>query len=232
MPTSQTDFTERVNNLITKHKGLSLIEVLVALVIFATGFLGIAGFQIMLTGSQQFNNQISDIKRVTSQLINRINLNKTSVLQSVNQVNTSPYLKPNAYELTSYSPTSTALNTSCDTNKYQCFCMHLPVEITQCRSLSSQSTPSCNAQTLALFDSYEIGCLLALVSNQTKVVVTRQQSADNLIALTVKVYWDIKKHAELTDSDKTNCDYLSNDDDSDYRCHLQSWYLNGVYYEG
>lgn len=232
MPTSQTDFTERVNNRITKHNGLSLIEVLVALVIFATGFLGIASFQIKLTQSQQFNNQISDIKRVTSQLINRINLNKTSVLQSENQVNASPYLQPNAYELTSFSPSSTALNLSCDANKYPCFCMQLPVEIAQCRSLTSQSTPSCNAQSLASFDSYEIGCLLALVSNQTKVVVTRQQSADKLTALKVKVYWDIKKEVEVAGLDKTNCDYLTNNADSDYKCYSQSWYINGASYEG
>jgi len=128
MTNSKTDLA-----VIKQATGTSLIEVLVALIIFSIGVLGIVGLQLSATNNSQINNHFIQAQLITANLASRIKLNKNAVLTSqysaAQSLNASTeYFSAQSYDL--------SLNGNCQSAYYQCFCQQAPAQIPNCRGAS------------------------------------------------------------------------------------------------
>lgn len=246
MPYSKTDLAVSLYSkvhLSSWSKGASLIEVLVALIIFSIGVLGIVGLQLSAVNNSQINNHFIQARLISDNLANRIKLNKNAIIlpnqltseeTTSGLVNTlSEYFSVQSYDLSLYG--------SCLTSYYQCFCQQVPANIPTCR------ITSCSPTELAKFDTYEVACMLALMSNATKINVSYTAINTDALWLSINLIWPVQGlHAQNQSSNKANQNSLlfsdSNSDclqvmpdlsvsNTSFMCYSQSLVIAAVYYD-
>ena len=69
---------EFAKSALTKSRGFSLLEILVAVLILAIGLLGMAGLQLVATRSVQESFQRSQAILLMQDMVDRINVNRKS----------------------------------------------------------------------------------------------------------------------------------------------------------
>jgi type IV pilus modification protein PilV len=224
---------------VTKYvAGGSLIEVLVALIIFSVGVLGIVGIQLSATHNSQINNHFIQAKFITNNLANRIKLNKASLLTSQRSttqhlVSSSKYFTALSYDLSVYG--------NCQDSYYQCFCLQVVEQIPTCR------VTSCNSEQLTQFDTYDIACMLALISNDAAIhIYPTVINADTLL-LSINLIWPAqslsKNNVYNNSANKTEFSFIAANSDCDqaiqgvsassksFMCFSQSLVITATYYD-
>lgn len=216
---SQTDFA-----VLKLSKGTSLIEVLVALIIFAVGVLGIVGLQLTATNNAQINNQFIQAKLIASNLAGRLKLNKSYILHSQTLTIPNHYLSPQSFDVAQYG--------NCQGSKYECFCLELPIEIRSCRTISNIGLTLCDSSQLALFDIYEVSCMLALMSNEANINIYSSKLNDGALLLEINLIWPTtyQLNSELSSGCAQTIQALNKPNVS-YMCYPQQLVLAVTSYE-
>lgn len=197
--------------------GVSLIEVLVALMLFSVGVVGVVGLQLSTANNSQINTQFIQARSITNNLANRIKLNKTSVLtfhsipaESFSTSN--EYFTSQSYDLSVYG--------TCKESYYQCFCQQTPAQIPTCR------IRSCTPTELAQFDTYEVACMLASMSNGATIQMYSSIINPNTLLLSINLIWPAQ-NLSLPSSSLDNSGCLQAikdvaDSESKFNCYSQS----------
>ena len=198
---------------ITHSKGASLIEVLVALIILSIGVLGIVGLQLISSKVNQTNQNFIQAALVTNNLASRIQLNKNSVLNDLSIGINNPYLSTNSYDFSSFS--------SCESSNYICYCQQPPSAIQTCRTNNQGSFNLCNGEQLAQFDTYEISCMLALISNEVKVVIYSSFNDDGIALLDINILWANQAEELANYQAQSSCGLATQELNGELLCYSQ-----------
>lgn len=208
MINSKTDLT-----VFSSCKGSSLIEVLVALIILSIGVLGIVGLQLISSKATQTNQNFIQAALITNNLASRIQLNKNSVFNDLSIGVNNPYLSTNSYDFSSFS--------SCENSNYICYCQQPPSAIQTCRSNNQDPLNLCNSEQLAQFDTYEISCMLALISNEIKVVIYPSFNGDSIALLNINILWADENGELASYQAQSSCGLATQEYNDEHLCYSQ-----------
>ncbi|MFT6530403.1 MAG: type IV pilus modification protein PilV [Psychrosphaera sp.] len=173
-------------------QGSSLIEVLVALIIFSIGMLGIVGVQLSHTRSAQITNQFIQANLIVTNLANRLILNKQHIFTTQTQGLSHSYFFPESYDFAQLG--------GCQGSHYQCFCLEPPINITNCRTTTNLNISLCNNTQVALFDIYEVSCMLALMSNDATISIHPTVLNTTSVLLEIDLIWPSLSSPQTTKS--------------------------------
>jgi type IV pilus modification protein PilV len=208
---------------ITHSTGASLIEVLVALIVLSIGVLGIVGLQLIATKANQTNQSFIQASLIANNLANRVSVNKVSIFNDLSVGINTPYFSPNSYDFSSFS--------SCDNSNYVCFCQQVPSVIQTCRSNSQSSLNFCNSTQLVQFDTYEVSCILAKLSNDAKVIIDSNMDGiagidgNEILLLDINILWPNQTKNKPSYPSQSSCELATQGFNQVYQCYSQQLVL-------
>ncbi|GHB55435.1 hypothetical protein GCM10008107_00170 [Psychrosphaera saromensis] len=208
---------------ITYSKGASLIEVLVALIVLSIGVLGIVGLQLIATKANQTNQSFIQASLIANNLASRVSVNKVSVFNALSVGVNTPYFSSNSYDFSSFS--------SCDNSNYVCFCQQVPSVIQTCRDNDQSSLTFCNSTQLVQFDTYEVSCMLAKLSNEAKVIIYSNMDGiggidgNDILLLDINILWPSQTKNKPSYPSQSSCEQATLGSNQLYQCYSQQLIL-------
>lgn len=146
-------------NVVSKQRGVGLIEILITLFILAVGLLGVAALQF--TGSFANKDAISrtQAEMVAAQVTERLRAAARPATVGDGMVVHNDYFDSDSYNFS-------RLSCAGSSHPYRCFCLSRPAGIPNCEG------NTCTEQQMAAYDGWALSCSAVQTNPQTKVNIS------------------------------------------------------------